>query len=103
MKRLSRTLIAVVAALGLLFVGTAVAQDDASDLGNLLPYYTQEECEANGGVWTWGFCVDPEKVIAGGGDPYAGYDPGTQTPATQAPATAVEAGSASASQPQYTG
>lgn len=92
MKNLSRTLIAVVAALGLLFAGTAVAQDQPDS--NLLPYYTQEECEANGGVWsTWDFCVDPEKVT---------LNEGEQRPVPPAPAESPPA-PATQSRPGYTG
>ena len=96
MRNLSRTLIAVVAALSLLFAGTAVAQDQP-DMGALLPYNTQQECEANGGTWTsgWNFCVDPDKLAAlNQGDEQAPVPP---APAESPPAPATQ------SRPGYTG
>jgi len=96
MNHLHRAAIAIVAALAFLFAGTAVAQDQSDD--PMLPYYTREECEANGGVWTWDFCVDPEKVPAE--NLYSGWDPDETAPA--APATAQPAPS-TPGQPQFTG
>ena len=85
---LSRTAVAVVVAVGLLFVGTAVAQDQPPD-NPMLPYATQEECEANGGAWRLDFCVDPVTVQE--------RSSGQAAPEAPAPAESVPA------QPRYTG
>ena len=98
MSKLRMTVIAAVAALGILFVGTAVAQDDPSSSSPLLPYPTQEECEANGGTWEWDFCVDPVKrEELNSQQPPAAPAPTVATP----PATQAEV--ASDLQPRYTG
>ena len=91
MRHLYRAAITVVAAVGLLLAGTAVAQEPSDN--PMLPYPTQEECEANGGVWTWDFCVDPEKVLERNSD--SGREPAA--PATAQPAPATQG------QPQFTG
>lgn len=86
------------AALGLLFVGTAVAQDQPTPGDQFLPYPTQEECEANGGLWAFDSCVDPEKIPV-----QTDGDSATQAPAAPSPAAPAQAGPATPSQPQYTG
>jgi hypothetical protein len=108
MRVFSRAAIAVAASLGFLFVGTAVAQEDPGASDPMLPYVTEEECVANGGVWTWDFCVDPDKVAPE--DLYSGWDadgpapaaPAPAAPAPAAPAT-VQSAPATQSQPQFTG
>lgn len=97
MSHLRRAVTAIVVALGLLFfVGTAVAQDESVPSNPMLPYVTQEECEANGGVWAFDFCVDPEKVE----ERNAGQAPAAPAEAVPAP---TQPGAASRSQPAYTG
>lgn len=63
MKHLQRTVIAIVAALGVLFVGVAVAQDVSEP--EPPPPETCEECEATGGAWFFDECFDPEACGCG--------------------------------------